>query len=135
MKNTPLLLRRNSGFSLVELLVVLGILGIIIAISITNMVGSTQAAQEANARANARQFSMLATAASAAGNNPAGNNSSVTQAMQKLKNGVVISSGALANKEFKLPNVSAAEMTRAEYYLDIVNNELTYMSDRPSNPN
>jgi prepilin-type N-terminal cleavage/methylation domain-containing protein len=135
MKINPHTLQRTKGFSLVEMLIVIGLIGFMASISIVYLSEQTKITQETTARANAKQFYLLASAASAAGNNPAANNSTVIQAMEKLKNGITISSGAFANREFKLPNISTQEITRAEYYLDIVNGDLTYLADKPNNPN
>ncbi len=67
MKNIKVNTSRKSGFSLVEMLVVIAIIGIIAAIAIPNIGNLNESARDAAAKRNAQSVASVLNAAVAAG--------------------------------------------------------------------
>jgi type IV pilus assembly protein PilA len=121
MKN--LKLSNKKGFSLVELLVVIAVIGVIAAIAIPAMTDVFGNSRTAKAKRNAQNLASAYSAAVAAG--------AVTTAVttEALAVDAIVAglngSGAFASSNFKVV-LDNDEQTAAEDYLDWQNNALVY---------
>ena len=127
MKNIKLNTSRKSGFSLVEMLVVIAIIGIIAAIAIPNIGNLNQSAKDATAKRNAQTVASVLNAAVAAG----ADLSSLTDATSIINMavaGVKPSTGAFASKTFTSGPINPTEIPNMTKYLswDANNSQVKY---------
>jgi prepilin-type N-terminal cleavage/methylation domain-containing protein len=125
--------RYTAGFSLIELLVIMMILGVLAGIALSSLSSSRQAARESVARKNAQQFASIALSAQIAGADPVA--ATVDATLTALDTGVTPTSGAFANRSFRIGGLADDDISRAAYYLEIANGQLAYLANKPNNPN
>lgn len=137
MKNTKIAASLKAGFSLVEMLVVIAIIGIIAAIAIPNIGSINDSAKQATAQRNAQSVASVLNAAIAAGVDPAapgGEAEAITDgatAVAAAVAGVAPTTGPFKGKTFQVPSMAAAEQTAAAVYLgyDSTNKSVLYKAD------
>lgn len=119
---TRKLLHTQSGFSLVELLVVIAVIAIIAAIAIPNIAGITGASRVAKDQRNAQNIASAYNAARAAGWNVV--HDSKTEAISAIVAGVTGNgtNGIPTGMTFGVQNLSSSEQTSAAAYLSLTNN-------------
>lgn len=107
MKNIKLNKKAQGGFSLVEMLVVIAVIGIIAAIAIPNIGSVNNSARIAAAQRNAQSIASVLNAAIAAGVDT----SSWTDAnlIAKAEGGVSPTDGAFSGKTFTSGNIDNSE--------------------------
>jgi type IV pilus assembly protein PilA len=126
MKNIKLNTSRKAGFSLVEMLVVIAIIGIIAAIAIPNIGSLNDSAREAAAKRNAQTVASVLNAAVAAGVNTSGWTSA--NILEKAETGVSPADGAFQGKLFTSGPIDNDEETKIKAYLtwDASNEQVKY---------
>lgn len=112
----------QSGFSLVELLVVIAVIGIIAAIAIPNIANLTQSADQAKNKRNAQNIVSVASAAIAAGVNTNGWTDEDALVAELMGTTVTNNTGM----SFSISPLSDEERDGAKTYFDVVGGKVSY---------
>ncbi len=120
------LVKKNAGFSLVEMLVVIAVIGIIAAIAVPNIGRINEAADQSKDMRNAQNIASVCAAAAAAGHDFVLGTAALTTAA--VVTGATISEAGnpFNGTFFGVPNLAAAAQTGANSYLMLSNGMLTY---------
>jgi len=125
--------RTHSGFSLVELLTTIAIMGILCAIGVGAIGGARQGAEDQKDKRNAQEIASMAAVANAAGAPfvvPGDEKASI----ENLCTGCSPSHGAFKGRLFKLSNMNESDIKGAMRFLAMNDNGLQYRLDGSGGP-
>lgn len=131
MKLTPVKTIR-TGFSLVEMLVVIAVIGIIAAIAVPNIGRINESAKEATARRNAQNVASVFASAQAAGLRFGGTSTSAKDITEAIVAGAKVEEkGPFENTWFGVPGLTGDDQEAALTYLayDPNSDQLLYKGD------
>lgn len=116
----------QAGFSMVELLTIIAILGLLATIMIPNIAETNESARNTVARRNAQNLASIFSCGQIAGVNWEA--SDVATATTNVLAGKAASDGAFAGKVFKAAGMKPADLAQAQRYLrwDSESSTLTY---------
>ncbi len=117
----------KKGFSLVEMLVVIAIIGVMAAIAVPQISNFTDAANKGKAQRNAQNLSSVCSAAQAAGLDFV--STDLVTTVNAVVLGSTVTGGAFDGEYFGVPNMNVDERTAAAQYLDINSGILSYKPD------
>ena len=123
---------RKSGFSLVEMLVVIAVIGVIAAIAVPNVSKINRGARYAKDQRNAQQIASVVFVADAAGYDFVNGTTSVTTVVDRVRSGHTMTAAenpSLAGVYFGVPGFGNAERTGASKFLTITAGRLVYDAD------
>ena len=123
---------KKSGFSLVEMLVVIAVIGVIAAIAVPNISKINRGAKYAKDQRNAQQIASVVAAADAAGHDFIGTSTTAAAVITKVITGYTMTTAdnpSLAGTFFGVPALGTPEQTGATKFLTITGGRMVHDAD------
>lgn len=123
---------QTSGFSLVEMLVVIAVLGVISAIAVPNIRKNNRSARYEIDQRNAQQIAAVVSAADEAGYDFVNGSSSVSEVINLVRTGhtiTAVENPDMAGKYFGVPALGKTDRAGASRFLTITAGRLVYAAD------
>jgi prepilin-type N-terminal cleavage/methylation domain-containing protein len=117
--------RHRQGFSLLEMLTTVAIVGVLASIALAAMTSINQNTKDARDRRHAQQIAAICNAAQAAGVDFMTSNELKT-VVQNVVTGGSPKDGPFVGKFFAVPSVTADEQAAAQKYLELKDGMLSY---------
>ncbi|WP_038171642.1 prepilin-type N-terminal cleavage/methylation domain-containing protein [Verrucomicrobium sp. BvORR106] len=114
----------HRGFSLVEALVTVAVIGVIVSIALVGLDDYREATQDAQRRRNAQNIVGVFEAGRAAG--VQWEVSSLDAALKDVTRGKAVETGVLRGNYFAFPEPDAEAVTNAKKYIRLEDGRLTY---------
>ena len=124
---------KKSGFSLVEMLVVIAVIGVIAAIAVPNISKINRGARYAKDQRNAQQIASVVSAGDAAGHEFVGTSTTAAPIIARVVTGHTMTAAenpSLAGTFFGVPGLGAAESLGAANFLTVTGGRLVYDADQ-----
>jgi type IV pilus assembly protein PilA len=124
--------KKKSGFSLVEMLVVIAVIGVIAAIAVPNISKINRGARYAKDQRNAQQIASVVSAADAAGHDFVGTATTPAAVITLVVAGHTLTATenpSLAGTFFGVPALGTVEQTGATKFLSVSGGRLVYDAD------
>ena len=124
---------KKSGFSLVEMLVVIAVIGVIAAIAVPNISKINRGARYAKDQRNAQQIASVVAAANAAGHDFVGTATAAAPVIALVITGHTLTTAenpSLAGTFFGVPALGPTEATGAANFLNVTGGRLVYDADQ-----
>lgn len=124
--------KKKSGFSLVEMLVVIAVIGVIAAIAVPNISKINRGAKYAKDQRNAQQIASVVAAADAAGYDFIGTSTTPAAVITAVVAGHTLTAAenpSLAGTFFGVPALGTVEQTGATKFLTITAGRMVYDAD------
>ena len=124
---------KKSGFSLVEMLVVIAVIGVIAAIAVPNISKINRGARYAKDQRNAQQVASVVSAADAAGYDFVNGTTVVATVVTRVTTGHTLTATenpSLAGTFFGVPALGNTERLGAANFLTITGGRLVYDADQ-----
>ena len=117
--------KKPTGFSLVELLVVISVIAVIAAIAISSVKGIIENGAKSTARRNAQSIAQVAAAAQAAGNSTIEAAANLSDAIDIVYDGAQ-GQGEFTDMEFGISQLGIEDLAQAKGYLEFSNGRILY---------
>ena len=115
----------QSGFSIVELLVCIALITVVTSLGIPLLHGASEA-QDAKDKRNAQSLCSLSVIAQASGVGLIDADMSKVEALEALRQGVVVPDGPMRGRIFRINNLPDGDLSAAARYVQLLDGQLFY---------
>ncbi|MEN3943937.1 type II secretion system protein [Prosthecobacter sp. SYSU 5D2] len=129
MKSASFTQAPSAGFSLIEMVMTIAILGVMISIALPWYGKSGDEARQARDQRNAQNICSLCQAVEAAGLELVADHTSTLDIARQIAEGITIEKGVFKGRTFRIPNLGQEELEGAARFLNIHDGQVRYDMD------